>query len=150
MTTGREQVASAISQMIDRTRQSVYKEMLAVTTDLAGYVKREKLSGQVLRRVSGDLSRSVSSNTTINGDIILGTVGTNLFYGRVHEYGFSGNVAVSAHTRKSKYGMQNVRAHTRNMRFPERSFLRTSLKEQLPDIRQRLANALIRGLNGSA
>ena len=150
MTTGREQVGAAISQMIDRARESIRREMLGVTTDLAGYIKREKLSGQVLRRVSGDLSRSVSPNTVVNGDIILGTVGTNLFYGRVHEYGFSGNVAISAHTRKSKYGMQNVRAHTRIMRFPERSFLRTSLQEQLPDIRQRLANALVRGLNGSA
>lgn len=150
MTAGREQVGTAISQMIDRARESIRREMLGVTTDLAGYVKREKLSGQVLNRISGDLSRSVSPNTVVNGDIILGTVGTNLFYGKVHEYGFSGNVAISAHTRKSKYGMQNVRAHTRNMRFPERSFLRTSLQEQLPDIRQRLSNALVRGLNGSA
>jgi phage gpG-like protein len=150
MTTGREQVGAAISQMIDRARDSIYREMLGVTTDLAGYIKREKLSGKVLNRISGDLSRSVSPNTVVNGDIILGTVGTNLLYGRVHEYGFSGNVAISAHTRKSKYGMQNVRAHTRSMRFPERSFLRTSLQEQLPDIRQRLANALVRGLNGSA
>ena len=150
MTTGREQVASAISQMIDRTRQSVHREMLAVTTDLAGYIKREKLSGQVLRRVSGDLSRSVSPSSTINGDIILGTVGTNLFYGRIHEYGFNGRVAVSAHARSGKHGTYNVRAHERTVTMPERSFLRSSLQEQLPDIRQRLASALVRGLNGAA
>ena len=150
MTTGREQVGAAISQMIDRTRESIRREMLGVTTDLAGYIKREKLSGKVLNRISGDLSRSVSPNTVVNGDIILGTVGTNLLYGRVHEYGFTGNVGVREYTRKSKYGMQNVRAHNRNMRMPERSFLRTSLREQLPDIRQRLASALVRGLNGSA
>ena len=147
---GREQVRNAIEQMIDRSRNSIVNEMQAVTVDLTAVVKRDKLSGQVLRRVSGDLSRSVSPNTTVEGDKIIGTVGTNLFYGRIHEYGFNGSVAVSAHTRNTKYGAQNVRAHNRRVNLPERSFLRSSLSEMLPEIRERLAKSLARGLNGLA
>ena len=147
---GREQVRSAIEQMIDSARDSIVNEMQAVTVDLTAVVKRDKLSGQVLRRVSGDLSRSVSPNTKVEGDKIIGTVGTNLFYGRVHEYGFNGRVMIPAHARNTKYGVQNVRAHERTMRLPERSFLRSSLKEMLPEIRERLAKSLVRGLNGAA
>lgn len=148
--TGREQVASAIEQMIDRARNSVYREMQAVTIDLTAIIKRDKLSGQVLNRVSGDLSRSVSPNAEIIGNKVIGTVGTNLFYGRTHEYGFNGNVAVSAHTRNTRYGAQNVRAHNRRVNLPERSFLRSSLSEMLPEIRERLAKSLVRWLNGQA
>lgn len=148
--TGREQVASAIEQMIDRARSAVYHEMQAVTVDLTAIIKRDKLSGQVLNRVSGDLSRSVSPNAEVVGYKVIGTVGTNLFYGRIHEHGFRGDVAVSAHTRNTKYGVQNVMAHNRHVNLPERSFLRSSLSEMLPEIRERLAKSLVRGLNGQA
>lgn len=84
---------------------------------------------------------------------ISASIGTNVKYAGVHEYGYSGSVGVRAHRRKvpsrdvfaqrltktgkvSKRkgekiasGVASVRAHRRTMQIPERAPLRTGLEE---------------------
>ncbi len=64
-------------------------------------IKSQKLTGQVLNRRTGNLIRSwaVKPPQRVDGGWD-GGVGSNSEYAAYHEFGFQGNVAVRAHTRK--------------------------------------------------
>lgn len=100
-------------------------------------VVQEKLTGQVLKVRTGTLRRSIDQIVTDNDTQVVGIVSTNVKYGRIHEYGFSGTVTVREHLRlqKKAWGKPitprevTVRSHTAKMNLPERSFLRSALRD---------------------
>ena len=136
--------------------------MNRLTIQLQARVK-EKLSGEVLHVRTGTLRRSINREVRIQGNLIEGIVGTNVGYGAAHEYGFHGQVSVRAHLRRvasrsqfstvkgkkklSAQGVAFVREHTMQMNIPERSFLRSALRELAPqfqaDIERAATEALI-------
>lgn len=129
---------------------SVLRAVRRLAINLQGYVKDQKLSGQVLHTRTGTLRRSINQEVTQSGSSIRGVVGTNVSYGRIHEYGFQGTVDVKAHLRTitqafgrplSSPVTQNVRAHTMTVNLPERSFLRSALKDFEPRILKELKAA---------
>ena len=72
------------------------------------------------------------------------------------EYGFSGTVQVKAHMREIKQAFGRplkepkfvqVRAHSANVNFPERSFLRTALRDLKPDIESDLKASIERAIS---
>lgn len=87
-----------------------------------------KRKGQILSdtaRLRNSITHRVISDEKV-------VVGTNVDYGRIHQYGFKGPQAVNAHTRlitqafgkKLKYPVyQSVGPHTRFMNMPARPFL---------------------------
>ena len=97
-------------------------------------VAKEKLLGQILKRQTGTLIRSVTASRRVKtmGGRIFGSFGTNLWYGVAHEQGYAGPVnvpvhvvgahqvaghpvaahSVTAHTRKTKGGYTQVQGHT--------------------------------------
>jgi phage gpG-like protein len=114
-----------------------------LTLMLLRKVKAEKLSGQVLKVRTGRLRRSINQRIEgANTAHVSGVVGTNVRYGRTHELGFKGTVKVkeSLRTQVQAWGKPispikvHVRAHDRNVDLPERSFLRSSLRELQPAI----------------
>lgn len=119
-------------------RKAVEKMALKVLV-----TSKEKLSGSVLNVRTGTLRRSISMKIQESKGSITATVGTTLRYGAVHEYGYSGPQQVGEHMRKvsqafgrplTKPTLAKVRAHVRQVKFPERSFLRTSLEENAQEI----------------
>ena len=125
-----------------------------------------KLTGQVLHARTGNLRRSINRVVRDAPGEIVGQVGTNVAYAAIHEYGFDGVENVREYVRRrfapssmalagrkhgdirtwvKKRGEQTgevtVRAHTRHMVMPERSFLRSSLGEMSDDIRQQIKTA---------
>ena len=100
-------------------------------------VVQNKLSGQVLSVRTGTLRRSIDQVVTSEGNSVVGIVSTNVKYGRVHEYGFKGTVSVRESLRQIKeaFGKSitpktvTVRAHSRKVNLPERSFLRSALRD---------------------
>lgn len=124
---------------------ALHKTIAALTMKLLGMVKSDKLSGQVLNRKTGRLSRSINAKFENGGST--GVVGTNVAYGKVHENG--GAYSIPAHMRMMKVAfgkpvqnprMIEVREHI--ARFPERSFLRTALRELEPEIQPALNKAI--------
>ena len=134
---------------------------------LLARVKADKLSGQVLKVRTGRLRRSINQRVVREGQGVYGYVGTNVDYGAVHEYGFQGTVSVRAHIRKlssrdmvgfiggketskrtsikrtkTASGVQFVGAHTRNVKLPEKSFLRSALREMQPEIERAMREAV--------
>ncbi len=109
--------------------------------------KENKLSGQVLNVVTGRLRRSINIKVSESTTGVQGTVGTNVAYAHVHEFGFQGTVSVREHLRTSKLGNQfTVRAHAMRMNVPEKSFLRSALTDMAEPIRLEFENAMQRAL----
>lgn len=122
-----------------RLLMALKAEIKKIGYDLSAKIKGEKLSGQVLNVRSGRLRRSINAKFSETATGIDATVGTNVEYGRVHEFGFKGTVKVREFVRKNKV---RVRAHTRRVNLPERSFLRSTFREQKPVIDARIARVI--------
>ncbi|MGO9622366.1 MAG: phage virion morphogenesis protein [Desulfobaccales bacterium] len=134
-------------------RQAVLGQAFA----LVRYVQGQKLSGQVLKNRSSHLRDSIHAEMQESGAQIGATVGTNVKYAAIHEYGFDGIEAVKAHQRRITQAFghalkfpvwASVRPFDRHMKMPERSFLRSSLAENAGSIRAAIEAAVAQGVKG--
>ena len=146
---GQEKVIARLGSLPELIANEVEREIRRLTFKLEEHVKSDKLSGFPLHRRTGTLRASINSRVTRNGSRITGSVGTNVVYAAVHEYGFDGMVDVRQYTRhvtqvfgRATSAIQLVRAHVRHMHMPERSFLRSSLAEMTDEIRKSLLRAV--------
>ena len=135
----------------DKVQTAVVKSVARSALRLQSEVMENRLSGQVLNVRTGNLRRSIHQRVTNTGSAVIAEVNTNVRYGAAHEYGFSGTVNVKASLRQVRQAfgrpLKNpryvqVRAHSRNVRLPERSFLRTALRDMKPEIEADLRNSV--------
>jgi phage gpG-like protein len=69
--------------------------------DRMSFSREAPTTSEGLRTVSGQLRKAMRSTTpTVNGDSIYSTIGSNLRYYAVHEFGWSGTQSVREHVRK--------------------------------------------------
>lgn len=149
-------VEARIRALPEKIRQKLVNAMKVQWFALQAKVVRSKLSGQVLKRRTGNLASSINVGGPMSatafldrfgsGDQIVGRVGTKVWYGAVHEYG--GNFQVKAHQREitQVFGRPvsphkvDVRSYTMNV--PERSFLRSSLQDISGQMRSAIAASI--------
>ena len=170
--TGDREVSLSLRSIPPRALAELKTAITRITFVLMTRSVGGKLTGQVLRRRTGTLARSVtqSPRTYLVGDQrVVGTVGTAdltgpggrkpVKYGALHEFGFQGPVNVRAHLRQIKQAWGKplsaprevlVGAHTRQMNLPERSWLRSALREIAAEgvIDRETNAALARALKG--
>jgi phage gpG-like protein len=147
---GDRELAARLDAMPGRMREGIARAVTKLGFELQRKVQSEKLSGQVLKVRTGTLRSSINTRVDQGADSVTATVGTNIRYGRVHEYGFDGSQSVRAHLRHitEAFGRpirpttQNVGAYTRHVHLPERSFLRSALREMQPQIEAELSAAV--------
>ena len=145
--TGADRVVARFTAMPERVRATLRLSMRRWWYRLQSEVVTSKLSGDPLRRRTGNLASSINvggagSLTSFDesDSEIVGRVGTNVRYAAVHENG--GTFAIPAHTRRmtSVFGRPviprdiEVRAHTAT--FPQRAFLRPVLRDMSSQIRE--------------
>lgn len=138
---------------IPNIQSGVQKKIMRLALKMTGKVMG-KLSGDVLRVRTGRLRRSIHPEWDFKQGYSGATVGTNVEYAAIHEYGFSGSVQVKSFQREmtKAFGKPisptqvTVRAHTRNANMPERSFLRTTLREMNSEIVEGLQKAIAKEL----
>ena len=145
---GADKVLANMAGIFPRVRAAAKQSITRSLLELVAEVKSQKLSGQVLRNRTGRLRRSIHmTGVTDSGNEISGVVGTNVEYAAAHEYGFTGTVTVKAHMRKitQAWGKSlknprqvSVSSHGRQVNLPEKSFLRSALKEMAPGFIARL------------
>lgn len=134
-------------------RDNLVQTVNRLSIKLVSKIKTEYLSGQVLHRRTGRLSRSVHANPVVVAEgSITGKVSTNVSYAAEHEYGFKGTESVKAHlmTITQAFGKQlrggaeeiMVHAYTRQVNFPKRSFMRAALHAMESEIEQTMKSAL--------
>jgi phage gpG-like protein len=148
---GDSAVVARLNSMSAKTENAVRETIGRLALRLQRKVQQEKLTGQALKVRTGTLRRSIGLATLSENGAITGVVSTNLKYARAHEYGFHGAVTVKAHLRKitQAFGKKlktpkqvMVSSHAMKMNLPERSFLRTSLREIEPLVIPNLKAAL--------
>ena len=74
---------------------------------------------------TGRLRRSITERVTVTKDRVTAQVGTNVKYGRIHEYGLE----------------------VRGRKMPERPFLRPSVEEKKPRIMELILDAMMGAYN---
>jgi len=162
---GKEQAIAKVDRLGVELRKTVFDTVQRLTITLQNNAKG-KLSGDVLKVRSGDLRRSINQRMDVTADSIKGTVGAHVPYAAYQEYGFVGSQSVAEHVRRTMAQMVNarynklgietapsklrgrgtgettVRAHTRNVNYAGRSYLRSALAEMSDLIQADLAKAL--------
>lgn len=142
-------LVAQLAHLPEATRAAIVRGMDKAGALVTGRIQAERLTGEGpfpvaqgrLGVVSGRLRGSVRwTRTTAFGTTFRQTIGTNVRYAGVHEFGYNGQVAIPAHTRRvftepknpatgkprrSKVrvatGIANVRAHTRWLQIPARA-----------------------------
>lgn len=140
--TGSDRVVVRLQSLPDILRSALKNSLQRQLFRLQAAVVTGKLSGSPLHRRTGTLASSINQRLTDDGTNLVGQVGTKVRYGAVHETG--GTFQIPEHTRTitQVFGRAvaphqvSVRAHTAT--FPERSFLRSSLR----DLRSSILDAL--------
>ena len=129
--------------------KGVQTSMARLVISLARKIKEEKLSGQVLKNQTGRLRRSITPNIRGMGTQIVGEVGTNVEYAAIHEYGGKTppHEILPKRGRALAFMMGGKQVIVRKVnhpgsKMPERSFMRTALKEMEPEIRASFENAI--------
>lgn len=111
-------------------------------TELAGYIKVEKLSGNPLHRRSGRLSASVHPVVVEQGDTVSGgaAAGAGVPYAKIHEFGglIPAHVVVAKNAQALAIPLPGgtifrKSASIPDVQMPERSYMRSSLREEGPD-----------------
>lgn len=144
---------TSVSGLTSKLHARLYTAIVRLSIELQAYIKGSKLSGQVLRNRTGTLRRSINWRVVDTPTSIRGYVGTNVKYAKPHEYGFQGPVQVKEHLRTIKQAWGKpisettfpVRSHTRQVNIPERSFLRSALRDKRDHIIAKLEKALYEG-----
>ena len=145
-----EELLARLTAAPDKLRANLERVIQRLSIEGQTIVK-QKLGGPVLHNRTGTLRRSINRVVTSNESGVVATIGTNVKYAAVHEYGFDGVVTVSAYVRKAAVnaktsGPISVKTHTRHMKMPERSFLRSTIKDMAPKIRADIKAAALEAL----
>lgn len=145
--TGTERVVSGMQLRVERVRAGAKSALDAWAEELASYIKANKLSGDPLHRRSGRLSASVHPVQESSADSVTGGAasGGNVPYARIHEYGGTihhpGGTAFFISkdlgravfvSNASALAASLPRTQPHDIPMPERSYMRSSLREEAP------------------
>jgi phage gpG-like protein len=139
-----------------RLPQTLRPELRRATVASGSALQRRvqgKLSGAVLNVRTGNLRSSINT-VILDGDSFTGaSVGTKVRYARIHEYGgvTRPHVIVPKRGQALAFNWKGrdvlfARVNHPGSKIPERSFLRSSLREEKPLIRDRYRAAIVRAL----
>jgi phage gpG-like protein len=127
---GAEQVFIFLKGTPAKAQSALERAFARIAIRLQRYIVTQKLQGQVLHHRTGNLARSVIQRVEQEGSRISAIVqaGGLAPYAGVHEYG--GTFSIPEHQSVSRLG-KAFTVHSHTAHFPERSFMRTSLEENV-------------------
>jgi len=127
---GAEQVLIFLKGKPEKLQGGMQRAFARIAIRLQKYIVTQKLSGDPLKRHSGKLAASVIQRVENSGTKISAIVqaGSLAPYAFVHEYG--GTFQIPEHLSVSRLG-RSFTVHAHSATFPERSFMRTSLEENV-------------------
>jgi len=144
---------------IPNIQSGVQKEIMRLALKMTTLVMT-KLSGDVLKVRTGRLRRSIHPEWDFEPGVYRATVGTNVEYAGIHEYGgiihakeriqkmyfkAKDGIVSRQFVKKSKSNfMQEAQRKAHDIHMPERSYLRSSLREMNTEIVTGLQAALVK------
>lgn len=132
-----------LSNLPRKLQERLTMSMIYLTQTLRNYIITDKLTGGVLNRRTGDLARSIQDKVESSASAVIGTVystGHASIYGRIHEYG-----AVFQRYVHMAWGREMKEPHSVTFHYPERSFMRSSLRDMREQILSNLQMAVKEG-----
>lgn len=147
-------MAQGIASALDRRNQLTIAHIVSTKLTNAG--------PQFLNTRTGRLRGSVRAVAAkISGTSVDSSIGTNVRYAGVHEFGFTGTQQVKSFTRRNRggdtfsvgvrggkkklsSGISTVKGFSRRVNFRERRMFRTGIEEQLPLYAQDISAAIVR------
>lgn len=148
-------VRAKLGSMSSRVHSSILREVTRLTLRLERHIKQDKLLGQVLNRKTGALGRSIHSAVTDEPARITGRAYSSgdVKYAAIHEYGGRTKAHLIQATRAKALMMSD---HYGELAFfksvshpgsvmPERSFMRSALRDMQDDIIAGLKRAQAEG-----
>ncbi len=148
---GDAQLVASMDLMPAAVRLNLGRAIFRLAIKMQRTIKADKLTGQVLGVRTGTLRRSINQRVEDTGNAIMATVGTPVWYARVHEEG--GTFQVKQHVRliKKAWGrtlatpvLATVSAHSAT--FPARSFLKSTLDDMRAEIEASTQQAVTQGV----
>ena len=154
--TGAAEVIEHLGTVPAKVRVNVRDALDAWGTELALYIKTDKLSGQVLNRRTGLLSGSVHPLLEDSAQGITGGAGAGagVPYARIHEFGgtIPAHEVVARNAQALAFTVDGTlrfakRVQIPDVEMPERSYMRSSFTEKSPqgieELRAAVREALI-------
>ena len=154
--TGAREVIERLGAMPQQIREAAKGSLDAWATELAAYIKADKLSGQVLNRRTGLLSGSVHPLTEDAERGIVGGAGAGagVPYARIHEFGglIPAHEVVARNAKALAFTIDGItrfatRVQIPDVEMPERSYMRSSFDEKSPqgleELRAAVKEALV-------
>lgn len=147
---GQEQLLARFESMPGRLRDALLRKMHVVTQDIRNYIVTQKLSGQVVNKRTGNLQRSITPDVSSSGSSVTGKVFSSgdVKYAGILEYGGQTApheiVATKAQALAFMMGGKQVffkRVNHPGSKIEARRFMRDSLKEETPYIRDQIQAA---------
>lgn len=142
---GDTELIARLSAMPGRLQSGIARAVTKLALDLQRRTQ-QKLSGPVLKVRTGLLRSSINYQVKQSSTEVTATVGTNVFYGKIHEFGVPHSWEIRPRTARAlafEVGGQTIFAmRVTHPPLPERSFLRSSLREMEPMIKSELEGAV--------
>jgi len=142
---------ATLSAMPAKIRASVYKTVFSLALQMERYIKQDKLQGQVLNHRSGNLQRSIQSQVIQGDTFVRGRVFSSgdVKYAAIHEYGgrIPAHIIYPKNAEALSFMMNGKRVFAKYVnhpgsQMPERSFMRSTLRDFRGQITEGLAKAV--------
>jgi hypothetical protein len=148
-------VRAYFTHLEGRLRVNLVRAIAAATIDLQGYIRSNKLAGQVLKQRTGNLSRAITAfPPTDTGREISGRVAVDRTapYGFFHEYGVPHPWVIEARNAKAlRFEIGGAVVFAKRVThpgLPERSFMRSALEDKRDAIIARIQAAVAASVRG--
>lgn len=156
-------ILAALGRFTPAMQQSIARALDLENELSIGYMQANKLSLRsptTLGVVSNRLRPSMRKSAAVVGETTVdSSIGTNVKYAAIHEFGFDGVVQVKQHKRRiiaydryekrgsrfiqTQSGIKGiVKPHSMHMRMPQRSFIRTTIEERRSNYSQSISAAI--------
>lgn len=132
---------------------ALYQKVSFFVLKLEAYIKNSKLNGQVLKRVSGALARSITSKVEQTAMTVIGIVFSagDVKYAAIQEYGGTTLAHIIRPKTASVLAFGNPKIYAAYVNhpgshIPEHSYMRSALNDMSQEISIGLKQAAVEGL----
>lgn len=151
---GDKELIAHLQRMPGAVQAALKIKVTQLALQLENYVKTQKLNGQVLNRISGRLARSISNKITATAQEIIARVFSSgdVKYAAIHEFGgrTSPHVIEPKKAHALAFGGQfYAKVNHPGSKMPERSYLRSSLRDMSTQISLGMKEAVVRAAQKS-
>lgn len=157
--TGDKTLIAKYDRMPESIALALQRKVTALTLKLERKIKAEKLNGQVLNRVTGRLARSITHEVDVEPNGVYGRVFStgDVKYAAIHEFGGQTTPHV-IYPKKAQalsfMGSGGNRVFAKKVnhpgsKMPERSFMRSALRDMSTEISTGLKTAVIDAIRGN-